>query len=187
MLEPKGRPSLPLFFWTFAKIGAFTFGGGYAMVPLMRAELVEHHAWLTDDEFAEILGLAQTAPGAIAINTAIFTGYRLRRLAGALLGCLGVVLPSFVLIMFVAAVFGGLRDQPLVARMFRGIRPAVVGLILAAVISMGKSLLRTWYHWAITAVLLAVALFAHPVVVLALAGASGLFLRPTQSGEAASC
>ena len=172
------QPSLPALFWSFAKIGAFTIGGGYAMVPLIRAELVQSRAWLPDEEFAEILGLSQAAPGAIAINTATFAGYRLRGLAGALVGCLGVVLPSFGIILLIATLFGRFSRLSLVERMFRGMRPAIVGLILAAVIAMGRSILRTWRQWAVAGALFILIVLAdpHPVLVLAAAGLIGCFL-----------
>ena len=172
------HPTLPVLFWSFAKIGAFTIGGGYAMVPLIRAELVQRQAWLPDEEFAEILGLSQAAPGAIAINTAVFAGYRLRGLAGALVGCLGVVLPSFVIILAIATMFGRLSRLSLVERMFRGMRPAIVGLILAAVIAMSRSILRTWRQWAVAGALFILIVLAdpHPILVLAAAGSIGCFL-----------
>ena len=172
------HPTLPALFWSFAKIGAFTIGGGYAMVPLIRAELVQRQAWLPDEEFAEILGLSQAAPGAIAINTAVFAGYRLRGLAGALVGCLGVVLPSFVIILAIATMFGRLSRLSLVERMFRGMRPAIAGLILAAVIAMSRSILRTWRQWAVAGALFILIVLAdpHPILVLAAAGSIGCFL-----------
>ena len=172
------HPTLPVLFWSFAKIGAFTIGGGYAMVPLIRAELVQRQAWLPDEEFAEILGLSQAAPGAIAINTAVFAGYRLRGLAGALVGCLGVVLPSFVIILAIATMFGRLSRLSLVERMFRGMRPAIAGLILAAVIAMSRSILRTWRQWAVAGALFILIVLAdpHPILVLAAAGSIGCFL-----------
>ncbi|MGE5599191.1 MAG: chromate efflux transporter [Bacteroidota bacterium] len=170
-------------FWSFAKIGAFTIGGGYAMIPLIRAELVHGRHWLSDQEFAEILGLAQTAPGAIAVNTSILAGYRLRRLSGALAACLGAVLPSFLIILIVAAFFGQIRGQSLVDKVFRGMRPAIVGLIAAAVLSMGRSLLRSRPQWIVAVVLFILTLSAdpHPVFVIALAGLIGYCLPGHQA------
>lgn len=169
-------PTLSRLFFSFAKIGAFTFGSGYAMIPMIRRELVTDRAWLGDDEFAEMLGLAQTAPGALAVNTSIFAGYRLRGLRGALACCLGAVLPSFVIILLIAMVFGRLRRMSVVEAMFRGMRPAIAGLILAAALDLGRSLLRTWKQLVVAAGLFAldVAINPHPAMVVGLAALLGV-------------
>lgn len=177
--KPKAYPPLAAVFWSFAKIGAFMLGGGYAMVPLIRGELVFGRAWLSEDEFAEILGLAQTAPGAIAVNTAVLAGFRLRRLAGALTGCLGVILAPFFIILAIAATFARLDRLPLFKAVFSYVRPAVVGLIVAAALGMARSLLRSWLHLTVAGglFLAAVALNPHPAVLIALAALCGYLLR----------
>ena len=116
-------------FKTFLKIGAFTLGGGYAMIPIIEAEVVERHKWLSREEFADIIAVAQSCPGALAINMSVFIGYRLRRLPGAVCTCLATALPSFLIILLIALFFHRFQDVPCVAAMFRGIRPAVVALI----------------------------------------------------------
>ena len=124
---------------TFFKIGAFTLGGGYAMIPIIEAEVVERHKWLSREEFADIIAVAQSCPGALAINMSVFIGYRLRRLPGAVCTCLATALPSFLIILLIALFFHRFQDVPWVAAMFRGIRPAVVALIIAPVLSTAKS------------------------------------------------
>lgn len=126
-------------FAVFFRIGAFTIGGGYAMIPLIRKEVVEAKRWMTDTEFIDMLAMAQSAPGVLAINTAIFVGYKLRGTKGSFATALGCALPSFLIILLIAAVFGGFRDNPAVERIFKGIRPAVVALIAAPIYTMGKA------------------------------------------------
>lgn len=180
------KPSLPALFWAFARIGTFTFGSGYAMIPMIRRELVTGRTWLGDDEFAEMLGLAQTAPGAMAVNTSVFAGYRLRGLRGAFVCCLGAVLPSFVIILLIAMAFGSLRRSTLVEAMLRGMRPAIVGLIFAAALDLGRSLLRTWKQLAVALSLFAldVAANPHPAVVVAFAALLGLIFPRIFSADA---
>ena len=124
---------------TFFKIGAFTLGGGYAMIPIIEAEVVERHKWLSREEFADIIAVAQSCPGALAINMSVFIGYRLRRLPGAVCTCLATALPSFLIILLIALFFHRFQDVPWVAAMFRGIRPAVVALIAVPTFNLAKN------------------------------------------------
>lgn len=126
-------------FYSFFKIGAFTIGGGYAMIPLIEKEVVDRKQWIEREEFLDMLALAQSAPGPIAINTAVFVGYKMDGVKGVFFTLLGSVLPSFLIILIVAAFFVGIKDSVAVERAFKGIRPAVVALIAAPVIRMGKS------------------------------------------------
>jgi chromate transporter len=126
-------------FYSFFKIGAFTIGGGYAMIPLIEKEVVDKKQWIDREEFVDMLALSQSAPGPIAINTAIFVGYKMAGPIGVFFTLLGSVLPSFLIILIIAAFFTGIKDNAAVERMFKGIRPAVVALIAAPVIRMGKS------------------------------------------------
>ena len=127
-------------FWSFLKIGAFTFGGGYAMIPLIQHEVINSHRWLQKEEFVDLLTLAQTAPGPISLNTAVFVGYKLRGYAGALAAILGVTIPSFVIILLVAMFFAGMRDNHWVDAAFRGMRPAVVALIVAPIVGLTRGM-----------------------------------------------
>ncbi len=117
-------------FWEFFKIGAFTFGGGYAMIPLIEKEIVNKYHWLTMEQFTDLIAIAEMTPGPIAINSATFVGYKVARFLGAVAGTLGVVLPSFLIIWAIASVFFGFQDNRIVQAAFKGLRPAVLGLII---------------------------------------------------------
>lgn len=126
-------------FLTFLKIGAFTLGGGYAMIPIIEAEVVDRHHWVGREEFVDLVAVSQTCPGVFAINISTFIGYRLRGLRGALCTTLGTALPSFLMILLVAMAFHSLMDIAWVAAMFAGIRPAVVALIAAPTFRMART------------------------------------------------
>lgn len=127
-------------FWSFLKIGAFTFGGGYAMIPLIEAEMIRKRGWLSHEEFINQLTLAQSIPGPIALNTAVFVGYKTRGVKGALAALVGVVIPSFFIILLIALYFTDFKDNPTVAAAFKGMRPAVVALIAAPMINMARGM-----------------------------------------------
>ena len=140
-------------FWSFLKIGAFTFGGGYAMIPLIQHEVIHRRRWIEERDFLDLLTLAQTAPGPIALNTAVFVGYKRRGYMGALSAILGVIVPSFLVILIVAIFFASIRDNAYVDAAFKGMRPAVVALIVAPIVGLTKGM-----RWWLIAVALAVAL-----------------------------
>ncbi len=121
-------------FISWFKIGLFTFGGGYAMLPLIEKEVIEAKGWTNQEEIMDIYALSQSIPGAIAINTSIFLGRKLGGLAGALAAMLGVVLPSIIVILLIAVFFVSLQSNPAVMAVFAGIRAAIVGLVAAAAI-----------------------------------------------------
>lgn len=123
-------------FTIFAKIGAFTIGGGVAMIPLIERELVYKLKWVSYEEFTDIISIAQSAPGLIAVNVAIFLGHKVGGLKGTIVATLGSILPSFIIILLIAAVFNTFKDNATVQAIFKGIRPAVVALIAAPVIRM---------------------------------------------------
>ncbi|MCQ2325704.1 MAG: chromate transporter [Paludibacteraceae bacterium] len=127
-------------FWTYLKIGTFTIGGGYAMLPLIEREVVDKHHWIDAKEFVNMIALAQAAPGLIAVNSAIFIGWKIYGWKGIVATVLGAVLPSFVIILLVAVLFKEIQHNPTVEAIFKGVRPAVVALIAAAVIRMAKNI-----------------------------------------------
>ncbi len=126
-------------FLTFFKIGAFTIGGGYAMIPIIQQEIVDKKKWIEEEEFLDIIAISQGSPGPIAINASIFIGYRLKGLKGAITCMLGTALPSFLIILLIAMMFFQYRNNPIIEKVFLGIRPAVVALIASAVYKMYKS------------------------------------------------
>lgn len=126
-------------FITFFKIGAFTLGGGYAMLPIIQDEVVDKKGWLTDEEFLDAIAVAQSSPGAIAVNTSIYIGYKINGIKGAIFSTLGTVIPSFTIIIIVVTFLYQYRDNAVVDRAFKGIRPAVVALILSSVYKLAKS------------------------------------------------
>ena len=131
-------------FWTYLKIGTFTLGGGYAMLPLIQREVVDERHWIDEEEFLNMIALAQAAPGLIAVNSAIFIGWRVGGWKGVLGAVLGAVLPSFLIILAIAMVFSEWKELPAVEAAFKGIRPAVVALIAAPLFKMGKAAKIGW-------------------------------------------
>lgn len=125
-------------FLTFLKIGAFTFGGGYAMIPIIQKEIVEKRKWITDDDILEIIAIAESTPGPIAINSATFVGYRVAGFFGAFFATLGVVLPSFVVILVISFVLREFQNIKAVQYAFNGIRAGVLALLIKALVSMYK-------------------------------------------------
>ena len=134
----------------FAKIGAFTIGGGYAMIPLIEKELIRRK-WLTEEELPDVIALAQSAPGVLAVNVSIFTGYKLRGVKGSIAATIGAVLPSFLIILAIAMFISNFQDNPWVIKIFKGIRPVVVSLIAVPMINMARKNNKTWWAWLITA------------------------------------
>ena len=126
-------------FITFFKIGAFTLGGGYAMLPIIQKEVVEKKKWIGETEFLDMVAISQSAPGPLAVNISAFVGQKMKGLMGLITSTLGAIVPSFIIIILVASVFLGIENSPVVQRVFQGIRPAVVALIAVPVISMGKT------------------------------------------------
>lgn len=129
-------------FFSFMKVGLFTFGGGYAMISVIRDTCVERKRWLTDDEMLDITVIAESTPGPIAINCATYVGYKLAGMAGAVIATLGIVLPSFVIIYSISMFLDHFMEYPLVVKTFRGIKAAVGLLVLDAGITMMKKMPR---------------------------------------------
>ena len=136
-------------FTTFFKIGLFSFGGGFAMIPLIQREVIERHKWINSKDFVDMLVLAQSTPGPIAVNTAVFVGYKTAGVAGAVAATLGTVLPSFIVILLLALFFAEVRENRYVDAAFRAMRPAVVALIVAPLMGLVKGM--KWYLIAISA------------------------------------
>ena len=149
--------SLWKLFGVFAKMGAFTIGGGYAMLPLIEQEMTSR-GWISQEDIQDIIVLAQGAPGILAVNMAIYTGNKIRGLKGSIVSAIGAVLPSLVIILLIAMFFSEFRDNDIVRRIFQGVRPAAVALILVAGVRLAVSGCKEWWIWVIAlASLLAVA------------------------------
>lgn len=162
-------------FFTFFKIGLFTLGGGYAMIPLIEEEVVNRHKWMTREELLDVIAIAQSCPGVFAINVSTFVGYRLRKTRGAVTTALGTALPSFIIILLIAMFFRRFQENPYVAAIFRGIRPAVVALIAVPTFNMARSArIRLSNCWIPVAGALAIwALGVSPIFIIIIAGLGG--------------
>ena len=189
-------------FLTFAKVGVCTFGGGYAMLPILQREVVEKKGWATDEELTDYFAVGQCTPGIIAVNTATFIGYKHRGIPGGVLTTLGVVFPSLVIITAIAAFLSNFADIPVVQHALAGINAAVVALIAASVLKLGRSTLKNGAAIAIFLCVLALAaagslanfgtgtlgqvldLLTSPAVLIVLAGAAGFLLYGRKKGGA---
>lgn len=167
-------------FTTFFKIGVVTFGGGYAMIPMIESEVVDKKKWVEKETFLDLIAIAQTCPGVFAINISTFIGYKLRRNRGACMAALGAALPSFFIILLIATMFTQIQDVPWVAACFRGIRPAVVALIAVPTFNLARSakinLSNCWIP--IISALLIYLLGVNPVFII-IAAALGGYLYGT--------
>lgn len=146
-------------FWVFFKIGAFTIGGGYAMLPLFQKEVVETKKWLTEDEIVDVYAIVQSVPGVIAINASIFIGYKIGGTAMAVVSALGVILPSFIIILLIAPILIMYNENPYVLKAFTGVRAGVTALILLAAVKLGKKVVKDPVSLAIAAVAASLILF----------------------------
>ena len=165
----KKKKILTLFI-TFFKIGAFTFGGGYAMIPLIQREIVENKKWMTDDDILEIIAIAESTPGPIAINSATFVGYKVAGFWGSFFATTGVVLPSFVIILIISFLLENFADYKGVQYAFYGIRAGVLSLIVKALWTMYKKIKKSALSYIIMALaFIAVALFDLNVLIVIVA------------------
>ena len=159
--------SLWQIFLVFAKIGAFTIGGGIPMIAAIKSELVERK-WLNDEDFIDIITLAQTAPGLFAVNISILTGHRLRGTKGSIVATVASCLPPFLIILMVAMFFTAFKDNEYVIKAFKGIRPVVVALIGVPMIDMIKATRMRWWSWVIviSSMILVCFLKVSPIYIL---------------------
>lgn len=176
-------------FWSFFKIGSFTLGGGFAMIPLMEKELVQQKQWLSKEEFLDLLSLSQAMPGVFAVNMATSIGYRLRGKTGAIMSVLGNITMPILVILVLAIFFRYFRDNAIVESIFKGIRPCVVALIAAPVFTMAKNAGLNWRNcWIpLLAATLIWLLGISPVLIIIVAGLGGfLYGRFINKKEAAT-
>ena len=143
------RSNIYILFLTFMKIGAFTFGGGYAMIPLIQKEVVENQKWLSDKDILDIIAIAESTPGPIAINAATFVGFRVAGFFGALCATLGVILPSFLIIAVISSILQTFSHIAVIQYAFYGIRAGVLALIAKALYSMYKQCPKSGFSYLI--------------------------------------
>ncbi len=174
-------------FKTFFKIGIFTLGGGYAMIPMIEEEVVNKKQWVSKDEMLDLIAIAQSCPGVFAINIATFIGYKLRKTKGAIATTVGTALPSFLIILAIAIFFSQFKENRVVAAIFRGIRPAVVALIAVPTFRLGqRANLNKFTIWIPVVCALAIwALGVSPIYIIIIAGLAGylygMYIKPTES------
>ena len=187
-------------FLTFAKVGVCTFGGGYAMLPILQREVVEKKGWATEEELTDYFAIGQCTPGVIAVNTATFIGQKLKGVSAGILATLGVVFPSLVIIMILAAFIQNFAHLPVVIHAFAGVRACICALILSSVIKLGKSALKDLPAVVIYVVILALAVLGNfvtfpatvwggllnfllsPVALVVIAGVAGLCVKSAKGG-----
>ncbi len=173
-------------FKTFFRIGLFTIGGGYAMIPIIEADVVEKFKWVNREEFLDLMAIAQSCPGIFAVNMSIFIGYKLKGVKGSVTCALGTILPSFLIILAVALFFQQFRENETVQSIFKGVRPAVVALIAAPTFKMGKSakisLTNIWIP--VVSAFLIWMLGVSPIYIIIMAGVGGFlygrYIKPTE-------
>lgn len=178
MYNTKNRITMSFYldsFITFFRIGLFTIGGGYAMIPLIENEIVDKRKWINKEDFLDLLALAQTAPGIFAVNIAIFIGYKLHKFWGAFIMTMGTVLPSFLIILAIALFFRQFQHIEIIEKIFMGIRPGVVALIAVPTLKMAKSANINIYNiWIpIVSALLIWLLGVSPIYIIILSGLGG--------------
>ena len=166
-------------FISFAKVGVMTFGGGYAMLPILQREIVENRGWVTDEELTDYFAIGQCTPGVIAVNTATFVGQKKAGAIGGIVATLGVVFPSVVIITALAGVIRRYAHVPVVQHAFAGVRVCVCVLIFNAVLKLWKSAVKDKWGLAIFIVLMAANLMTDisPVIFVLCAGAAGLLIK----------
>lgn len=164
---------------SFARIGVLTFGGGYAMLPMMQSEIVERRHWANDTEMMDYYALSQCTPGAIAVNVSTFIGYRVAGVIGGIIATLGLVFPSLVIICIIAAFLGNFSDVTVVRNAFAGIRVGVAVLMVNAVIKLGRAAIVDWKAVLIFLAVLAGSVFTSlsPVLFVVLAALAGILLK----------
>lgn len=166
-------------FWTFCKIGALTFGGGYAMLPLIQREIVENKKWSTEKEILDYYAVGQCTPGVIAVNTATFIGYKLKGIIGGIVATLGVIFPSIVIILIIATFLQNFADLAIVQSAFTGIRVAVVALIITTVVKLIKSSIKDYLGVIIAIIAFVISAFIglSPVYVVIAAALTGFISK----------
>ena len=166
-------------FFTFCRIGGLTFGGGYAMLPMIQKEIVEEKKWATEEEVLDYYAVGQCTPGIIAVNTATFIGYKVHGIIGAIVATLGVVFPSLIIITIIAALLKNFANYSIVQHAFSGIRVVVIALIVSAILKLDKTSIKnsTTLIIAIIAFILVAFVNLSPIYIVIAAACIGLILK----------
>lgn len=179
------RGSIRELFWVFLRIGAFTFGGGYAMIPLIQKEVVEKKRWISEEDLLEVIAIAESTPGPIAVNAATFVGFRVAGFGGSFFATLGVTLPSFVIILVISRILKAFEQFRPVEYAFIGIRAAVLALIFSAFWKLFRDMKKSWFNLLVVAAVFAAVAFGNANVIgmLLAAGAAGLVYQSVRAGH----
>ena len=163
-------------FAAFFKIGLFSFGGGYAMLPFIQEQAIHVHGWLTPADFLDMLGIAQITPGPISINTATFVGYETAGILGGLAATFAVVLPSFVIVLTISYFFDKFKESKVLANIFKGLRPIVLGLVASAAVDIGTEVFVDYKAVAISLIIFTLITFkrVNTIALIVLAGVMGV-------------
>jgi len=172
-------------FIIFFRIGAFTFGGGYAMLAIMQREFVDREQILTESDFLDIAAIAQSLPGPVAVNTSVFVGYKIKGRRGSLVALLGTVLPSLITIMLLATFYYKIKDIETIQLFFKGVRPAIVSLIFLSAIRLSKPIEKTKFNISIVLLSLAgiVILKIHPIFIIIICATIGYLYNRKESKD----
>jgi len=171
-------------FVTFCRVGAFTFGGGLAMLPLFEKEVIEKKGWITQEDILDIYAISQSLPGVIAVNASTFIGYRLAGVPGAAAAVAGMMAPSLLVIIAIASIFVQFRENYYVAKAFRGVRAAVTALIFLAAYRIGRATLKEAFSWivAVTAFLVIFLTNIHVIYVILAGALLGIVVSKLRTG-----
>jgi chromate transporter len=162
------KPSLWKLFIIFFRVGAFTFGGGYAMVPIIQKELVDNAKLMTNEDFLDVLAVCQSLPGAIAVNVSTYAGYQISGKKGAAASVLGTVTPSFIAILIIAQFYQQIRNMAFMQQFFLGVRPAIVALLIVSLMKLYPSVPKNTFSYAVSIITLLLLHFAglHPIPII---------------------
>lgn len=165
-------------FWTFFKISPVTFGGGFAMIPLIVKEIVEKRKWLTNEDITEVIALSQTVPGAVAVNSATFIGHRIGGIRGSLAAMIGVSLPTFIIVLLLGVSYYFVHDNPKLEAAFVSIRVTIVAIIVFAAIKISKTAIYDKTTFLIMVIGVPALFFIHPIVAIIFGAIAGLIAIP---------
>lgn len=174
-------------FLTFARVGGLTFGGGYAMLPILQKEVVEKRGWVSEADVMDYYAISQCMPGIIAVNTSLFIGHKIKGARGSVMAALGVVFPSLVIIMIIAAFISSFAHLPVVQNAFAGIRVCVFVLIVNAIMKLGKKSVTDWVSGAICLAVLLLSFLTDvsPVLLVVASGLAGVLYMGRKGAEKA--